>query len=178
MKRLASAVFLLVCAAAAPAQMQAPTGEAERTAMARLAYMAGRWTGEGWMDMGGGRHAFRGGEVVQSKLRGAVLLVEGDFTGKVGEGGREGPVHTTLGVIFYDARAGKYRFHTWLATGQAGQYELVPKPDGWQWELELPQMRIRYTSKFTAGEWFEIGERSTDGTNWQKFFEMTLRKAP
>jgi hypothetical protein len=26
------------------------------------------------------------------------------------------------------------------------------------------------------GEWFEIGERSADGTTWGKFFEMTLKK--
>lgn len=36
---------------------------------------------------------------------------------------------------------------------------------------------IRYTMDLTdAGEWHEIGERSSDGTKWEKFFEMTLRK--
>lgn len=36
---------------------------------------------------------------------------------------------------------------------------------------------IRYTIVLNdKGEWFEIGERSTDGVAWTKFFEMTLQK--
>ncbi len=47
--------------------------------MQRLAFMAGKWQGEGWMESGGERHAFRGGEVVQEKLGGLALLIEGTF---------------------------------------------------------------------------------------------------
>lgn len=173
------AVVLVSVAAATLGQQPRgmPTGDAERAAMAKLDYMAGRWEGEGWMDMGGGRNTFRGSETVQKKARGVALLVEGDFTGKLGSTSEEGPVHTTLGVISYDARAGKYRFASWLATGNSGTHELTLTADGWQWELEVPQMRMRYTAKFTpAGEWIETGERSTDGTTWKQFFQMTLRK--
>jgi hypothetical protein len=28
-----------------------------------------------------------------------------------------------------------------------------------------------------AGRWFGIGEISRDGMNWNKFFEMTLKRA-
>jgi hypothetical protein len=155
-----------------------PTGDAERAAMAKLSYMVGRWEGDGWMDMGRGREVFRGSETVQSKLRGVALLVEGDFSGKLGSSEAEGPVHTTLGVIYFDAKSAKYRFDSWLATGMAGERELTPTRDGWQWEIQTPQMRIRYTATFTPEQWFEIGERSADGASWQKFFEMTLRKKP
>jgi hypothetical protein len=35
----------------------------------------------------------------------------------------------------------------------------------------------RFTITLTpAGEWWEIGEFSRDGTTWTKFFEMTLKK--
>lgn len=180
MRKPVLAVLLLSAAAVTLAQAPrgAPTGDAERAAMAKLDYMAGRWEGEGWMDMGGGRNGFRGSETVQKKLRGVALLVEGDFTGKLGSTGQEGPVHTTLGVISYDARAGKYRLASWLATGNSGTHDLTLTADGWQWELEIPQARIRYTAKFSSDQWLEIGERSSDGTTWNQFFEMTLRKKP
>ncbi len=154
-----------------------PTGDAERAAMAKLDMMVGRWEGSGWMDFGSGKNTFQGSETVQKKLRGVALLVEGDFTGKLGSSGQEGPVHTTLGVISYDAKTRTYRFASWLANGSAGERELKLTADGWQWELQTPAGRMRYTTRFTATEWLEIGERTTDGTTWNKFFEMTLRKA-
>ncbi len=174
---LATALFALAASAIAQAPRGMPTGDAERAAMAKLDYMAGRWEGDGWMDMGG-RHTFRGSETVQRKLRGVALVVEGDFTGKLGTSDVEGPVHTTLGVIYFDGKTSKYRFDSWLATGNFGERDLTLTADGWQWEMQTPQMRIRYTTKFTADQWFEIGERSADGATWQKFFEMTLRKKP
>jgi hypothetical protein len=43
--------------------------------------------------------------------------------------------------------------------------------------MENPGMRIRYTIRLDdKGRWFEIGERSTDGATWTKFFEMTLAR--
>jgi hypothetical protein len=140
--------------------------------------MVGLWAGEGWMDMGSGRRTFRGSETVEKKLNGVALLVEGDFTGKLGSTDQEGPVHTTLGVVYFDARTAKYRFASWLATGQAGERDLTLTADGWRWELQTPQMRIRYTATFTADRWLEVGERSSDGATWQKFMEMTLQRKP
>ena len=65
----------------------------------------------------------------------------------------------------------------WLATGTSGERELELLPDGWRWETSGPRGTIRYTFKLgPEGEWLEIGERSTDGAEWKKFFEMTLKK--
>ena len=148
-------------------------------AMRRLDYMVGTWRGEGWIEMQGARHAFHGQETVQRKLRGVALLVEGDFRARFAGAAEEVPVHTTLGVISFDPRAQAYRFDSWLATGGSGRHELQLTTDGWQWEIEHPQGVVRYRASFTpAGEWREIGERSTDRRSWSRFFEMTLTKVP
>jgi hypothetical protein len=158
------------------AQAQPPTPasvEAQRKAMARLDYMVGEWKGEGWMERGS-RSTFQGGERVQRKLDGLALLVEGDFAGPQAP---DVSVHKTLGVIYYDPATSKYHFDTWLAAGSHGRYELEMMDDGWRWQIPTPGGTIRFTMRRgTNGEWFEIGERTTDGTNWVKFFEMTLRK--
>ena len=178
-------VFLLLSAVRVHGQQTQPAQpargpmkpEAQLTAMKGLDYMVGEWKGTGWMDMGPNRVHFRGSEVVQRKLDGVTLLVEGAFFAKPEGSETEIPVHTTLGVISFDPAAQKYRFTTWLATGTSGERELLMMPNGWQWETETPRGRMRYTmTRSEKGEWFEIGERSTDGTNWKKFFEMTLSK--
>lgn len=178
------ALVTVVCGAIIGSSLtaQEPPGrpakpEAQIAAMASLEYLIGEWSGNGWMEVGGRRLAFRGTEVVQRKLDGTVLLVEGSFWAKPAGTEAEVPVHTTLGVISFDPQTEKYRFTTWLATGTSGERELTLEPQGWQWQIESSRGVVRYVMRLTdSGEWFEIGERSSDATNWQKFFEMSLRK--
>jgi hypothetical protein len=44
-----------------------------------------------------------------------------------------------------------------------------------QWTLQTPSTTIRYTLRFTAKTWHEIGEFSADGgQTWQQNFQMDL----
>jgi hypothetical protein len=112
--------------------------------------------------------------MVQKKLDGLALLVEGRFTRK------EHPdqvTHQTLAVLSFDTAAKGYKFKTYLINGSSGLFDFKLIEGGWQWGLEFPGIKIRYTAKFTADTWFEIGEMSRDdGKTWVKNFEMTLKK--
>lgn len=162
--------------AARPTAPPPPTAQLE--AMAKLGYMVGEWKGSGWIEVEGGRRLeFHGSERVQEKLGGLALLVEGRFLGTPPGSTVEVPVHTTLGVISFDPRAKRYDFDSWLATGMSGEHELTLTDDGWRWEIPYPGGAVRYTfHRGPAGEWIEIGERTSDRQTWRKFFEMTLRK--
>lgn len=174
MKKLA---VILILALSAAAQGPPPKPEAQIAAMKKLEYMAGKWSGEGWMQMGPQRATFRGGETVQRKLDGTAMLVEGAFFGKPPGSEVEVPVHTTLAVISYDPKGQKYDFNTWLATGGAGDHVLHLTDNGWYWEMNPPNGgTVRFTTTFKDKTWFEIGEWSSDGAQWRKFFEMTLKK--
>lgn len=173
---LAALLGLVAAPAAGVAQGAPPDPAAHRAGMRRLAYMAGEWTGEGWIARGRERVAFRGGERVQWKLDSLALLVEGRFTAP-GADGAEVPVHTTLGVISFDPRQARYPFHTWLATGSAGEHELTLHDDGWSWGFEVPTGRIRYRTTFAGDTWHEVGDFSRDGERWDRFFEMRLVRA-
>ena len=164
---------VLMLAMAAFSMSAQPKPDAQIEAMKKLDYMAGDWQGDGWIDMGGSRITFKGGEKVQRKLNGVALLVEGSFFSESGM-----PVHTTLAVISYDPKGKKYDFNTWLAQGTTGDHELKLTDNGLYWELHPPGAgTIRFTMTLQDGQWVEIGERSTDGTNWKKFFEMKLKKS-
>ncbi|MDF1505895.1 hypothetical protein [Roseisolibacter sp. H3M3-2] len=177
MRPLLRAAALLSLAASALAA-QRPDPAPQRAAMERLAYMAGEWEGDGWIrDAASGRRTtFRGGERVQRKLDGVALLVEGRFTARDSASGAEVPVHVTLGVIAFDPREARYRFSTWLATGTAGQHVLELDPQGWHWGFDTPAGKVRYTFVLKDGTWHEVGDFSRDGTSWERFFEMTLRR--
>jgi hypothetical protein len=43
--------------------------------------------------------------------------------------------------------------------------------------MEVPGRSIHYSITIDdQGVWNEVGESSTDGATWRKFFEMTLRR--
>ena len=178
--RLTVLIALVAATLAAAAQEQQPqpqaprrppTPDAQLEAMKKLDYMAGNWQGEGWMDMGGRRMTFRGGEKIQRKLNGLALLVEGAFFAKPEGAPAEIPVHTTLGVMSYDPKTSTYRFSSWLATGGSGETELHLLDGGWWWEPA--GSGVKFTMKLTEnGEWLETGERGG-----KQFFEMRLKKA-
>ena len=149
-------------------QRRMPTPDAQLAAMAKLDYMAGNWQGEGWMDMGGRRMTFRGGEKIQKKLNGVALLVEGSFFTKPEGAPAEIPVHTTLGVMYYDPKTSTYRFSSWLASGGAGSTELTVTDGGWSWMTETG---VKFTMTLTDGQWMETGEMAG-----KQFFEMRLKK--
>lgn len=149
--------------------------DTQLTEMKKLDMMVGKWEGAGWMQRGPKREEFKGTEQVQKKLDGLALLVEGKFSDK--EDATK-VVHQTLAVLNYDTAAKGYKFKTYLLSGAGGLFDVkLLSPDSWQWGLEYPGMTIRYTVKFTADTWFEIGEMTRDnGKTWTKNFEMTLKR--
>jgi hypothetical protein len=174
-----AAVFLLTgVVAASPAQP--PTAPAaQRDAMKKLDFLIGQWQGEGWMEIAPGqRRTFKGTEVVQSKLDGLLLAVEGLHHGPAGDKGKEVVVHHAFGLVSYDDQAKRYRFQAFTSRGNYADAEAKVTEGQLVWGMKVPQFGdVRYTVKLDdKGRWFEIGEVSRDGKTWQQFFEMTLKR--
>lgn len=174
------ALSLATVAATATAQAPPPDPDlaAKKEAIARLAFLAGIWKGEAWMEMGpGGKHTTHSFEKVQLKAGGVALLIEGRHT--EGEGAAEKVVHDALAVVTWDPAAGRYQVSSVLATGRGGQFPGWMDGDAFVWspQSEGPR-RIRYTIRLDDQKrWSETGEMSTDsGATWKVFFGMTLTK--
>jgi hypothetical protein len=142
-------------------------------AMRGIASLVGRWEGDGWMRRGPGEpHTFTSLEMVESRLDGRVLIVEGIHHGGGGEA-----VHHALATISYDPDAGHYRFRSYLANGQAGDHRGHLDEDGvFRWEIEMPRGQVRYTIRIEDDEWHEVGHFSADGETWDPFFQMDLKR--
>jgi hypothetical protein len=176
MKRLAFAALLLC---AAPLAAQQP-GAANREAMKKLDYLAGKWKGEATV-MAGPKETKKltQTEDVQFRLDGVVLLVEGIGRGKLPGKEEEGVVFNALGVMSYDAQAKKYKVKAYRAEGQSVDADMTLTEKGFVWGFKEParSLEVKYTMTLTPkGEWHEVGEYSQDGKTWAKFIEMTLTR--
>ena len=175
---LASSLVLLPAVALAQ-RPPAPDLPQQRQHMAEMQFLVGTWKGEAWMEMQPGqRRTFSSSEVVESRLDGLVLLIEGFHTGRLPGDTEDRVFHHAFGMLTWDEAAGNYSFRTKLvdghgvdATGSLQDGKFVWSPGG------SAGNQIRYTIGLDAeGRWAEIGERSTDGKTWTPFFGMTLAR--
>lgn len=144
--------------------------------MEKLAFLVGKWEGEGWQSVGqgGDRVQFKGTETVQMKLSGGALLIEGEFFSK--DDGRL--VHQTLGVVTYRASRSAFNLRAYLFNRPEADYKLEAQEKGFVWSIELDHgATIKYAMTLKDdGSWHEIGTYAMDGMEPVPIFEMTLKK--
>jgi hypothetical protein len=173
---LLTTLAALACAGAARAQGPAAPNLAE---MKKLDFMIGRWSGDATFQMGPGQQAtFSMDEVVEAKLGGALLVVEGIGRTKPAAGGEGRVVHHAFGIVSYDSAANRFAMRAYKSNGLYVDAEPKVGDRTIEWAFSDPRLgQVRYAMRLTErGEWHEVGESSRDGSTWTKFFEATLRK--
>ncbi|MFD2512254.1 hypothetical protein ACFSRY_00125 [Pontibacter locisalis] len=172
MKKLAFILctFLLSSFANAQASLK-PTVQEK---MEALEWVTGKWQGSGWISFGPNqKHTFTQTEDISYKLDNTVLQIEG-----LGRNGND-TIHNALALMTYDHGKNAYTFHSYTSEGRFQTNADVTVADRkFIWQMNNnPNRKIRYTIWLDdKNQWQEIGEMSTDGQNWNKFFEMTLKK--
>lgn len=171
---------LVVLAAVGTGPVVAQALPAVAPEMAALDWLEGAWSGEGWIEQAPGqRGEFRGTEVVEKRMGGRVVVVEGSFTAYMGPELGHVPVHQALGVLSWDASSGAHLFRTYTARGGTGEGNEAEVTDGRiVWGYDDPRMgTVRYTiTRTPEGHWREVGHATRDGETWHQFFEMELRR--
>src|SRR5262245_57778244 len=145
------------------ARAQGPDTGRAREAMKALDWMTGVWEGEASMRTGPGEaRQARGKEILQSKLGGLALLIEGEFYGTY-DGALKEPVHQALAVLSYDTARQGYRLKSYTREGRSGEFDArLVGPKSLEWTIPAQGATIRYTiSLDDQGNWVERGERST-----------------
>lgn len=174
MKHLSILYLVLVIAAVASVGSARADDDVALDAMHAIGFFEGRWEGDGWSRMGPGEpQPFRSSEVVESRLDGRVLIVEGLHHGvELGE-----VVHHALATISWDSESATYSFRSHLASGRSGDHQAELVDGKFIWGMEIPNRgRLRYTIQIENDEWHEIGEFSGDGVEWNQMFQMDLKR--
>ena len=163
-------IILLVILLAFPSVLAAQdTNDAALAAMEGVPDLVGTWEGEGWIRMGpGDPHRFVGREIVESRLGGRVLLVEGEHWSP----DRSQRVHHAFGVLAHDEDAGGLRFRTMVTGRGSGDHAARVEDGALVWEMADERPR-RFVIRVENDQWIETGEVQIDG-KWRKFFEMKL----
>jgi hypothetical protein len=125
--------LLTLLATAALAQDMMTPPPAQLAEMKKLSFLVGEWKGGGSIQMGPEKREFEGTEMVQSKLGGVVLTIDGMHHAK-GQPGT--PLHNAFAVVSYDMRAKGYQFRAYTANGQALTAEARLRDGGLEWGFE------------------------------------------
>jgi hypothetical protein len=156
------------------------TESTQLTEMKKLSFLVGQWKGNGYFEYAPAQQRpFTETENVQMKLGGLMIIFEGSGQSKTANG-EEVTVHSALGLARYDDQSKTFRWQAYRADrgtlstidtkAEVGNQSL-------QWGYQDAHGQVRFSIKLDEkGEWFEIGEISSDGQAWRKFMEMTLQR--
>ncbi len=154
---------------------RAPNLEAQRTAMKKLEFLVGDWSGEATVLRGPGQFAeMAQTESAHFKLDGLVLMIEG-----VGRAKTDGkPSLQALGLISFDDDTGMYKMRAfndgrWLET----EVKLADSGNSISWGFALGAFKTTTVLRINEnGEWTEHGELSIDDRPPQKMMDLKVRR--
>lgn len=172
---LCASIAALPCTLTAQAASAPPRAA---VAMRQIGFLIGEWDGDGWIQAGPERRTFHEHESFRYAAGGTVAVVDG--TGTVTSAGpSQGTIgHLAFAVLSYDSTKAAFRWQAFRKEGDEIDDQPTMSDRKLVWGFAVPQAgRVRFTITLSpAGEWWETGEFSSDGTTWAKFFEMTLKK--
>lgn len=149
-----------------------PNVAAQKEAMKKLEFLVGRWTGEASVRTPSGEKKLRQTEVVDYRLDGLLILVEG--TGRDAATGEV--VFHALATITFDDAAKVYRFRA----HNGGRYldtELRVEGKGFEWGYAGGPAKVRNIMKLgEGGEWVEYTEVTMGDRAPVRTVEFTLRR--
>lgn len=154
---------------------QTPNIEAQRTAMKKLDFLVGEWSGQASAARGPGVVIeLNQSESAQFKLDGLVLMIEA--VGRTKSGGNL--ALQALGLISFDDASGSYRMRAyndgrWLET----EVKLLEGGNGMSWGFSLGDISTKSILRINEkGEWTEMAEITIGARPPQKLMDLVVRR--
>jgi hypothetical protein len=155
--------------------MHTPNVETQRSAMKKLAFLIGKWSGEATVLRGPGQFAeLSQTEEAQFKLDGLILMIEG--IGRTKSDGN--PVLQALGLISFDDLSGNYRMRAfndgrWLET----DVKLLDEPNAISWGFTLGEISTQSVLRIDEkGDWVEHAELIVGARPPQKLIDLRVSR--
>ena len=152
-----------------------PDLSVQRTAMQKLAFLLGKWSGEArvlrgpsqWLDL----HQT---EEAQYKLDGLLLTIEGIGRSK----SDNKPLLQALGIISFDDETSTYRMRA-FNDGRflESEVKLLDEPNAITWGFTLGPYKTNSILRINDhGEWTELAELLIGSDPPKKLLELTVRR--
>ena len=151
-----------------------PDLEAQRTALKKLDFLVGKWTGEARLRHGPSEPIeLLQTEEAQYKLGGLILVIEG--VGRAKSSGQ--PLLQAFGIISYDDESRMYRMRA-FNDGRflEAEVRLLEEGKGITWGFALQRISTHSVLRINmSGEWTEIAEITTGSEPPKKLLELIVR---
>jgi hypothetical protein len=152
-----------------------PDIDAQRAAMKKLGFLAGKWVGEARLLRGPGEPiALVQTEEAQFKLDGLILEIEG-----IGRTKRDNKaVLQALGIISFDDETGTYHMRA-FNDGRFLETDVKLHEDGkgLTWGFALGQIKTSSVLRINErGEWTELAEITIDSQPPKKLMELMVKR--
>lgn len=172
MKTALFAVALFATLAGEASAQPRPDVAAHKSAMAKLDFLAGAWTGQATVTLGPGKPiAITQTERIEYKLDGTVLLVEG--TGRDAGGA---VVFNALATIAFDAASNGYRIRAYRE-GNYVDAELKLLDKGFEWGFKSGPVTVTNRMQVdSSGRWVETTETQLPDGRQFRSVEMLLSR--
>src|SRR5689334_3885928 len=148
---------------------------AQRAAMKKLGFLAGKWVGEARLLRGPGEPlVLVQTEEAQFKLNGLILEIEGIGRTKPDNT----PVLQALGIISFDDETGTYHMRA-FNDGRFLETDVKLHEDGkgLSWGFALGSIRTSSVLRINEeGEWTELAEISIDSQPAKKLLELSVKR--
>ena len=173
---------LLIIATLVATQAISQSTDSVITDLKQVQVMEGTWIGEGWIMGGAGkRMRFQQTEIINSKVNGNVLMIEGLGYAIEDSVVTDRVIHDVVGMISINPTSGNATMLSILEKQGRSEVELyrLGGKNVFRWSIKSPYngATVRFTDDLTnPNEWHEIGEVATGQGQWYQFFEMTLTK--
>jgi hypothetical protein len=153
-----------------------PNVEAQRTAMKKLGFLVGEWSGEASVLRGPGQFVqMAQSELAQFKLDGLVMMIEG--VGRIKSDGKVGL--QALGLISFDDETGTYKMRAfndgrWLET----EIQLEDGGDSISWSFAVGEFQTKTVLRINKdGEWTELAQLTIGERPPLKMMELKVRRS-
>jgi len=172
-----AAVILLAQPALAQAASDAQSATETALPGDRLAWMIGRWRGDGWMiDATRQRETFDIFEEIRVGSHGEAVILFGEGFSPAGSGRSGTSTHNATGMI---TRKGVgYEMRSVTSQGHQQDAAMSISDDGFAWSVSLgPHGRLDYEARHVDGVWEETGAYCPPTGECQQNFYMRLTRA-
>ena len=143
-------------------------------AIKKLGFLEGVWKGKGWIGTGNQKQHFNETETVNIKTGETLLQIDVYGTSTDND---SIIVNNGLAIISYDLPTKKYKMIFFQLDGSVAEADVrITHENTAEINLHRSSGFTRFIIEAKNAQWFEKAFSSSDGKNWNQFFEMKLTR--
>lgn len=167
-------LIITICVLALTLKNFAQAPKETTDAIRKLGFLEGVWRGKGWIGSNDKKQYFNETETGKIKIGGTLLQIDVYGTSLDND---SVIINNGLAIINYDLTKKKYKMNFFQADGSFTEADVnLTNENTVEINLHRRSGYTRFIIETKNAHWFEKAFSSSDGKNWNQFFEMRLIK--